>query len=288
MKVGVLGGSGFVGKHLTKKLIDANYDVVSTFNNTKPPEDLEDFYMQVDVENDYHLDKFFSKTDVVFYLIHSLEDKNVKEKEERLAKAAGTAMRKNGVKLCLYLGGPKSQSEHLSSREQTYTILKKFVRTSVMRCSAILGRESKSYKILRTAGKSLFKVSNEQMKHKTNPIYIDDLTKAILAIMKEDTLQDEYEIGGPSISYEDIINVYAEECDVGKMPFSIPISLNNPVVTYYISFWADLDHNVTKRLLESLLGNLEMQNNAYKTLTGEEPLDFRQIVRIIEKRQRYA
>lgn len=282
MRIAVLGGSGFVGRKVTRLLIDNEYEVISSYCHTQPPKDIEKHYIKVDVNHDYHVHKFLQGADIVFYLIHSLAKKDFQKHEENIAKKAGQAMKNNNVKLVFYLGGPKSESKHLQSRQKTYEILKKYVNTVLIRSSAILGKESASYKLISAAGHSFFKIKNKNMQKKTNPIHIDDLTLALMNLLKLKSYKDEYEIGGPSITYADMIKAFQTELNITKAPFAIPISFNNFLVKAHLSFWGDVDYTLATHLIEGLTNNLELQNNVTKPLIKREPLTFKQSIKLIE------
>lgn len=282
MRVGVLGGSGFVGKALTRQLINNEYDVISSYFHTNPPKDLEKYYLKIDLNEDYHVQKFLQGVDVVFYLVHSLAKKNFQKLEETIAKKAAKAMKENDIKLVFYLGGPKSESKHLRSRQQTYNILKQYTNTILIRSSAILGKESESYKLISAAGHSFLKITNSAMQNKTNPIYIDDLSLALLNLLKLPKYENEYEIGGPSITYKDMITAYQSELNVTKAPFAIPLNFNNFFVRAHLSFWGDVDYTLATHLIEGLTSNLEFKNNAAKKLLKHDPLTFKESIKLIE------
>lgn len=281
-RIGVLGGSGFIGKHVTRALIDNQYNVISTYNTTKPPKDLEKNYVRTDINNEYHVHKFLQGTNIVFYLLHSLEKENVAKYELEAANIAGKAMKENNVEKVYFLGGPSAKSKHLKSRDAVHKELQKHVNTTLIRCSAVLGKESKSYKLINAAGHSFFSIKNKALQKKSNPILIDDLTQALVNLLKQDELPTTIEIGGQPITFQEMMQTYKEDFNIKKAPFAIPMSLTNPLVIGHLSFWGNVDYTLASHLLEGLQYDLELKNNITHQLLKRQPISFTQSIKLIE------
>ncbi|MCA1655532.1 MAG: SDR family oxidoreductase, partial [Pseudonocardiaceae bacterium] len=92
--------------------------------------------------------------DVVYYLVHSLQQKDFVERDRGLARTVADAARDAGVKRVVYLGGITPEggvlSSHLASRKEVGEILlDSGVPTVVLRAAIIIGSGSASFEMLR-------------------------------------------------------------------------------------------------------------------------------------------
>lgn len=64
-KIGVLGGSGEIGKRCVNILTEKGYTVMASYRTRKPMENNENVYVQLDICNENELCMFMANCDVV-------------------------------------------------------------------------------------------------------------------------------------------------------------------------------------------------------------------------------
>ncbi len=149
MRIFVTGATGFVGRALVPRLLEAGHEVVAA---TRDPDAYDGPGQPVRVDLD-HVDAIpegLAGCDAAFYLVHSLDRGGYQERDARLARNFAQAA--SGVEKVVYLGGLGARgegSEHLRSRHEVGDILAEALPTVEVRAAMVLGKGSASYELLR-------------------------------------------------------------------------------------------------------------------------------------------
>lgn len=225
-KVIILGASGYIGLRLAKKLKEKDIEL-HLFNRNKEKiswieNDKTSVYdLELSDDNSSELNKIFNNADIVYYLIHSMseKDKEFENKDIRLAEFVSKLSSTNNVKKIVYLGGlgnsDISLSKHLQSRQDTGTaLIKYFNNVKEYRAGIIIGAGSSSFEIVRTlANKLPFIPVFWKTEGLCEPIFVDDVINLLKTELNNKYVDNKiFEIGcGEKITYSDLVKKYSNE-----------------------------------------------------------------------------
>lgn len=268
MKIGIVGGSGFLGKNLTSYLLDnSNWDIsiISHHHKTFPVQkkftDRVEF-INGDVLKPASIAQSIANLDVVYYFIHMMGQKggDLYELEEKAARIFKAAVEKSSVKRVIFMGGLGSDadtlSKHLSSRHRTGKILRSLkIDVIEFQASMIIGKGSVAFDIMANLVNVLpIMPLPKTSATLTQPILLSDVVQylhsaATVRIDKNVIVQ----IGGPqALSYEDIYRSYAQASSkkriIIRTPF-VPAWLE----AKFLDFFTPTVHaRIGKAMVESL------------------------------------
>ena len=100
----VAGASGFIGSHLTRALVEAGYEVRAM---TRRPASYHGAGRPVagDIADPASIEAAAAGTDAAYYLVHSLESEDFRERDAAGARAFAGACARGGLERIVYLGG---------------------------------------------------------------------------------------------------------------------------------------------------------------------------------------
>jgi uncharacterized protein YbjT (DUF2867 family) len=277
MNIAIIGASGFVGKNLTKYLLENTNYHINTISLDPTKIYIDEKYknrttkLKADVFNYNEIEKALNNIDVVYYLIHMMAtNKNdFYEKEALAAHNTGKAIKKNNIKRVIYLSGLGNDkdklSKHLASRHNTGDILRKYNNEVIeLRASMIIGKGSISFEIIKNIVENAPVITLPKWsKTKTEPIGISD---ALLYLGESINLKIEkseiIEIGGPEImSYKEAIKRYAKFRNINKIIFRLPI-LPEKIAGLFLSLFTTKEQAcVGKCMLSSFKNEMIVTNN---------------------------
>jgi uncharacterized protein YbjT (DUF2867 family) len=237
MKIAIFGASGYIGLRLAH-ILNKNKEIeeLRLFNRNKRKvlhlinEKTSAFDYEITLKNKDRLKEDLSDVDVVYYLIHSMYEKNnFSEVDNQLATIVSKSAKSAGVKKIIYLGGlgieddleykidgfkKKGLSKHLSSRQETADYLRENHNNVIeFRAGVIIGGGSSSFEIIRTLGLKLPFVpklwKNEGL---VEPIFVDNVISYLLMAKENPDFDNKImEIGcGQTIEYTEIVKMYAK------------------------------------------------------------------------------
>jgi uncharacterized protein YbjT (DUF2867 family) len=290
MNIAILGAPGCVGRNLIIKLLDLPEYVITA--SYRVPEEIPDTlrdrvtWTQVNLLDASSTESFLRGTDVLVYLIHSLETKNFALTDEQLAHNAGRAAQHTGVKKIVFLGGivpeGKNVSLHLMSRMLTGRALASYtIPVGEVRASILLGTCSVSYLIVYLLAKRLpIMITPKWLSSLCAPIALQDAVDFLKALIDHPfTGHEIYEIGSDIIRYRDLIEISGKSIRGFKniiIPFPLlPIWLSAP----WIHIITRLPHTVARALAEGLRNNTIPSHNRFKEITGRNPLPVDSVLR---------
>jgi len=311
MNIAIFGSSGYIGLRLshilnnnnnikTLKLFNRNKRKVLHLLNNKT----QGFDYEINLDNKEKLINDLKNVDVVFYLIHSMYEKNnFSEVDNQLATIVAESSTKAKVKKIIYLGGlgleetgdSKILSNHLSSRQETGDFLREYHSNIVeFRAGIIIGGGSSSFEIIRTLGLKLPFVpllwKNEGL---VEPIFVDNVISYLLmAIENKDFDNNILEIGcGESVSYTDIVCLYSKikERKLFKIPlFPFEKIITDNILGRIIAFMSSLPPALVTPLLGGVKNKAISKNYKIESILGYcpfKPISLKKSLEIASKRE---
>lgn len=226
MNIAIFGASGYIGLRLANRFKrESSIKKLKLFNRNKRKilhlmnEKVSAFDYEINLKNKEQIKKDLKDIDIVYYLIHSMYEKNnFSEVDNQLATIVAEASTEANVKKIIYLGGlgleEEGLSNHLSSRQETADFLREHHKNVIeFRAGIIIGGGSSSFEIVRSLGTKLPFIpllwKNEGL---VEPIFVDNVINYLLLAKKDSNMDNKIlEIGcGESIKYTEIIDIYAK------------------------------------------------------------------------------
>ena len=235
----IFGASGFIGRHLIRRLTEKNFRIVAATRSPylhgylKPlgnpgQIDLE----KVNLFNENRLRTLIKNSDVVINLVGILYE-NKKQKFENIHARFPDLL----SKLCSELNIEKLihisalginetvSSQYMQSKlKGEKNILNNFSHSIILRPSIVFGPEDKFFNQFASLAEflpALPLIGGGQTKFQ--PIYVSDLCKAIVAVLdKEEVNENIYELGGSQIfTFKELMEILLKQ--IKKKRFLVPI-----------------------------------------------------------------
>jgi uncharacterized protein YbjT (DUF2867 family) len=298
MNIAILGAPGCVGRNLIIKLLDSpEYSITASY---RIPEEIPNTlrndritWKQVNLLDASSAEDFLRDTDLLIYLIHSLETKKFALTDEQLAHDAGKAAQRAGVKKILFLGGivpeGKNVSPHLKSRMQTGKALASYgIPVGEVRASILLGTCSVSYLIVYLLAKRLpIMIAPKSLNSLCAPISLHDAIDFLKALIDRPVIGHEiFEIGSDIVRYRDLLELSGQSIRGFKnviIPFPLlPIWLSAP----WIHLITRMPDTVGRALAEGLRNNTIPAKNRFKEITGRNPLPVDSVLKELAEEMR--
>lgn len=261
----IVGAGGYVGRHLTQRLVGAGGRVVALGRNPSHlPSGSGIQRRPVDVGNPAAAAAALAGVSTAYYLVHSLASgSGFAGRDRALARSFGQAAAAAGVGRIVYLGGlgTGALSEHLASRQEVGRMLAESgVPVVELRAAVILGAGSISFEMLRNLTERLpVMVCPRWVSTRVQPLAERDL----LSYLEQAATVPPgvYEIGGADAStYGEMMKLYAQVR--GLHPRRI---LTVPLLTPSLSArWVDLvtpvDVTISHALIRSLVSDVVVRH----------------------------
>lgn len=241
MKAVVFGASGTVGQALLP-LLAAEHDVTAV--SRREQDDAGGIRWEAaDVANPTAVHRVLEEADVVWYLVHSLGQRDFAARDRRAATIVGRAAAHRGVRQIVYLGGlgddTDDLSDHLRSRRETEGHLAESgVPVTTIRASMVVGAGSAAFEtILALVDRLPGMVCPRWVSTPTQPIAIDDIVRYLAGVGgNEAALGGTFEAGGPEVmTYREMIEQIAHLRD--RHPLIVEVPLLSPTLS---SLWLQL------------------------------------------------
>ncbi len=263
MQIAVAGATGFVGRALVARLAADGHEVLAL--SRRGTEVRGGRSVAADVGDETAVAGVLAGCDLAYYLVHSLEAGDFRDRDRRLAAAFGAAAAAAGVRRIVYLGGlgEDPTSEHLLSRQEVGVALGAAgVPVVELRAAVILGAGSISFEMLRYLTERLpFMVCPRWVRTAIQPISLADV---IEYLVRSDAVEPGvYEVGGAEVStYRDMIADYAKARGLpNRLIFDVPY-LTPRLSSYWVDFVTPVDRNVSHALIESLVTEVVVRHGA--------------------------
>lgn len=282
MNIAIIGASGFIGKNLTKYLLEnTNHNIFAISKNIDDISIEEEYknrlkIIKADVLCYKEIEASLFGVDVAYYLVHLMTNnkKDFYDKESQAAEITGQALKFQKVKRVIYMSGLGNDKEklslHLASRHNTGDIIRKYIDEVIeLRASMIIGSGSISYEIVKNlVEKSPIITLPKWSKTKTQPIGLDDALLYLKNSIDLKISQPEIiEIGGREMmSYEEFVKRYAKYKNKKTIIFRIPFLSENMAGKFLNFFTSKEQTNVGQCMLESFHNEMVITNNKSEKL----------------------
>ena len=288
MRCAVIGGTGYVGVRLVRRLLDEGHDV-AVLVRSRAKLAATGWAEQVDaVDGDLAdpeaVGALVADADAVVHLAHALERPDFPERDRAAAWAVSTAASDAGVRRLVYLGGlrpsPSSEpSRHLSSRAEVADVfLAGDVPTAALEASIVVGSGSTSFEMIRYLAERVPVLpAVPWLAHRTQPIAIADVLHYLVgALDLPDDVNRRFDIGGPDVlSYLELIRRYLRLAGLAQgvvVPVPVPVPPGGPALAgRVVEALTPLSRQLATPLIESLADDLVCAEEDVLTVIGPPP-----------------
>lgn len=285
----VTGATGYIGGRLVPRLLERGYKVAVFVRDPRriagrPWENEVDIRVG-DLTDRASLAEALKGIDVVYYLIHSMYDGiDFVEQDRKMARNFVEAGQH--LQHVIYLGGllPTAAkiSPHLRSRAEVGEILRANLLATEFRAGPIIGSGSASFEMVRYLTQRVpIILAPKWVLNKIQPISIrDTLAYLILACEKQPT--GVIDIGSDQLTYQEMMQVYAEERGLMKRTFFIIRPFLPPrLVARWFSLLTPIPNSLAVPLVEGICHSVVGDTCRARALFPEvEPIPYREAVRL--------
>lgn len=268
----ILGATGYVGRHLTRRLVERGHSVRCLVRD-KAKARMSGFegveIVQGDALRSETLGTAFDHIDAVYYLIHSMAagERVFEELDRRAARNIADAARDAEVGRIIYLGGLgrriDDQSPHLRSRHQVGDILRTSkVPVTEFRAAVVAGVGGISFEMVHHLVNRLpFMICPRWLDIKTQPIALEDVLRYLgESLEKPETAGQVIDIGGPDVlTYGDMILIVARVLGLRRYLLRVPV-LTPRLSSYWLKLVTPLPVATARALIESVRSETVCEN----------------------------
>jgi uncharacterized protein YbjT (DUF2867 family) len=260
----ITGATGYIGGRLAPRLIEGGSGAVRCL--VRNPDKLRDVpwahgaeVVQGDLLDPESVGRACEGVDVLYFLVHSLSDRDFAAVDRRAALITAQAAREAGVRRIVYLGGLHPEgtlSDHLASRTEVGEILlRSGVPTAVLQAAVIIGSGSASFEMLRYLTERLpAMITPRWVRNRIQPIAVRDVLRYLIAAGDlPPEVNRTFDIGGPDVlTYLDMMQRYATVSGLPRRRI-VPV----PVLTPRLSaHWVNIVTPVPKGIAAPLIDSL--------------------------------
>ena len=270
MNILITGATGYIGRRLLWNFLESGTGhnlklLVSDSRQISPDISAQVEIIEGNTFNLEALNKSLEGIDTAYYLIHSMRASKGDFEELDRTSAANflQAAIDAGVKRIIYLGGlggKKTASKHLASREETGRILSSRpdkIETIWFRAAVIIGAGRASYEIVRDlVDKVPLMIAPRWVKTFTQPIAVDDVISYLISALIVNTGGNAViDIGAEKMTFLDMLKEAARV--QGLRRYIIPFPLLSPKLS---SYWLIFITPVPYRLASALVAGLKSES----------------------------
>jgi uncharacterized protein YbjT (DUF2867 family) len=279
MRILVTGATGFVGRQLTRALVDAGHEVTAM---TRHPDRYAGPGTAVagDIGDAASLRPALDGQEVAYYLVHSLDREDFARHDRLGARAFAEAASAAGTQQVVYLGGlgddEDDLSEHLRSRREVERILLDGAPTTALRAGIVIGDGSISWEILRQLVERLPAMTTPRwVETRTQPIALADALAFLCGVVgRDEAVGRKFDVGGPDVlTYREMMQTLARM--TGRRRLIVPVPVLSPrLSSEWLRFVTDVDLSTALSLVDSMLNEVVVRERDIEELTGHSPMDF--------------
>lgn len=262
MRVLVTGATGYIGGRLVPRLCEAGHTVRCLARAPLRLQARFDERVEIvegDVGDAAAVESALKDCHAAYYLVHSMASTRAFAQKDREGAAIfGSAARKAGVQLLVYLGGLGDESSalspHLRSRHEVGSVLRECgVPVIEFRAAQIIGSGSVSFEMIRYLTERLpVMIAPKWVMTRCQPIGVGDVLQYLVAALAQTRRSCIYEIGGRDVlTYRQMMLRYASLRGLKRLIVVVP--LFTPKLS---SYWVHLITPIPARLAQPLIKGL--------------------------------
>jgi nucleoside-diphosphate-sugar epimerase len=266
MKIAVSGSTGFVGKHLIKKLLEDDFKIIGLTRSHCVSSSAKLEFRTCDLYSLLDAERSLEGCDVAIYLVHSmnhsvrLSQGTFDNFDFLLADNFAKACERNEVKRIIYVSGilpyDKLTSAHLRSRFEVEKTLKKHkTPLTVFRTGIVLGPEGSSFDMIRKIINRLPIIFLPSWTlNKIQVLSIKDLVDSIVFEIKTNNSSQDgsFDLAHPKVfRYAGLIKKIARKLGKRNIFIKFPF-IPNYISKHWISFITGHPKALVYPLVESL------------------------------------
>lgn len=297
----ITGATGFIGYHLTKKLLTQNYNVIAVGRDFKLINKLEANSALIKIKGDLtknnFIDNIFSKyqVDIIFHLAAKVHDRLEKDvKQYRLInvtlaeKLAEHALKNNVEKLIFFstvsvygdTEGRTINETEICTPSTTYgktkleaenILIKAYQKYNlpiiILRLTSVYGTyDHGNLQLLAKFIRKHLSTMVGKGKNRKTMVYVEDVIQAaMLAAIRDEAVGEIFNIGENFYTFYKILDTLEKMLDVSTLRFKIPLSLGKVIEKQII--------NLTLSKLIRTIGS----DNCYSSDKAKKILGFKPI-----------
>ena len=280
MKVLVAGASGFVGRRLCVGLVEAGHEVRAM---TRHPDGYRGAGTPIgaDVADEASLNRACAGCDVAYYLVHSLDDADFRERDADAARSFARAAAAAGLQQIVYLGGlgddADDLSAHLRSRREVEGLLATTgVPVTSLRAGIIVGHGGISWEMTRQLVEHLPAMITPRWVHtRTQPIGVADVVRYLVGVLGEPGAKSQnFDIGGPDVlEYVEMMRRVASI--EGRSLLIVPVPLLTPrLSSLWLSLVTNVDTQTGRSLIDSMSNEVVVRDDSIRRVVPFEPMEY--------------
>jgi uncharacterized protein YbjT (DUF2867 family) len=258
VRVVVLGASGTIGRTLLPAL-DREHEVVAVSRRPRAAQNGPTRWAVADASDPASVRRVLEGTQVVYYLVHSLESPDFEERDRRAAEIVAREAERADVAQIIYLGGlgddAPGLSPHLRSRIETGRRLASGrVPVTVLRAAMVIGPGSAAFEtIVALVDRLPGMVTPRWVSTPTQPIALVDVVRYLAGLCGlEKAFGASFDAGGPEVmTYREMIERIARLR--GRHPLIVEVPVLSPRLS---SYWLHLVTPVNAQMARPLIEGL--------------------------------
>jgi uncharacterized protein YbjT (DUF2867 family) len=258
VRVVVFGASGTIGRVLLPAL-DREHEVVAVSRRPRAAQSERTHWAVADASDSASVRRVLEATQVVYYLVHSLDSPDFEERDRQAAEIVAREAERAGVAQIIYLGGlgddAPGLSPHLRSRIETGRRLASGgVPVTVLRTAMVIGPGSAAFEtIVALVDRLPGMVTPRWVSTPTQPIALVDVVRYLAGLCGlEKAFGASFDAGGPEVmTYREMIERIARLR--GRHPLVVEVPVLSPRLS---SYWLHLVTPVNAQMARPLIEGL--------------------------------
>ena len=258
VRVVVFGASGTIGRALLPAL-DREHEVVAVSRRPRAAQSERTHWAVADASDPASVRRVLEGTQVVYYLVHSLDSPDFEERDRQAAEIVAREAERAGVAQIIYLGGlgddAPGLSPHLRSRIETGRRLASgAVPVTVLRAAMVIGPGSAAFEtIVALVDRLPGMVTPRWVSTPTQPIALVDVVRYLAGLCGlEKAFGASFDAGGPEVmTYREMIERIARLR--GRHPLIVEVPVLSPRLS---SYWLHLVTPVNAQMARPLIEGL--------------------------------
>lgn len=277
----LLGGTGFVGRHLSPALRSLDWGVrVASRDPERTQRPIGADVVAIDMRSQRSFVDAMHDVDTIFYLVHQTGDDGYAARELELAEMVASAAHEASVRSIVYLGGVAPDgigSAHLRARLETGHLLREaFVPTTELRAAMVVGAGSASFELARELIESLpILPSTWWTNLRSSPVAIDDVVLALCwAAARPPHHSTWFDVHGPSlVRHADMLGELARALRSPRPEVALPF-VSPSFAARVACFFSRQPSSLIRELVQGLAFELPPQRSVFPRMEdslGLEP-----------------